>query len=346
MKAVVCTGYGPPDVLELQQVEKPVPKDHEVLIKVHATTVHRGDVRIRSFDVPRGQRFMARLVLGFTRPKNPILGMELAGEVESVGKDVTLFKPGDDVFAFTGWGLGAYAEYVCLPEKPRKSATKDGMLATKPANMTFEEAAAGAATGGVTALRVLRKANIESGQKVLIYGASGSVGTYAVQLAKSFGADVTGVCSTANLEMVRSLGADRVIDYTQQDFTEGDETYDVVFDAVDKLSSSRAKRPLRKTGVYLNVNKDSGSGGGSPEDLVFLKELIETGKVRTVIDRRYPLEEIVEAHTYVEKGHKKGHVVVTVPDYWWGGRGGGAPRRRGERRRRGGSFSRRSKKKK
>ena len=312
MKAVVCTGYGPADVLELQQVEKPVPKDHEVLIKVYATTVHRGDVRIRSFDVPRGQRFMARLVLGFTRPKNPILGMELAGEVESVGKDVTLFKRGDDVFAFTGWGLGAYAEYVCLPEKPKKSAAKDGMLAMKPANMTFEEAAAGVATGGVTALGVLRKANIESGQKVLIYGASGSVGTYAVQLAKSFGADVTGVCSTANLEMVRSLGADRVIDYTQQDFTEGDETYDVVFDAVDKLSSARAKRSLKETGVYLNVNKDSGSGGGSPEDLVFLKELIETGKVQTVIDRRYPLEEIVEAHKYVEKGHKKGHVVVTV----------------------------------
>jgi NADPH:quinone reductase-like Zn-dependent oxidoreductase len=312
MRAVMCTGYGPPDVLELRQAEKPVPKDHEVLIKVHATTAHRGDVRIRSFDVPRGQRFMARLVLGFTRPKNPILGMELSGVVESVGQDVTLFNPGDEVFAFTGWGLGAYAEYVCLRERPRKSVTKDGMLATKPANMTFEEAAAGAATGGVTALGVLRKANIESGTKVLIYGASGSVGTYAVQLAKSSGADVTGVCSTANLDLVRSLGADRVIDYTQQDFTEGDETYDVVFDAVGKLSPSRAKRPLRKTGVYLNVNKNSRSKGGSPEDLAFLKDLIETGKVRAVIDRRYPLEEIVEAHTYVEKGHKKGHVVVTV----------------------------------
>ena len=283
-----------------------------MLIKVHATTAHRGDVRIRSFDVPRGQRFIARLVLGFTRPKHPILGMELAGEVESVGKDVTLFKPGDEVFAFTGWGLGAYAEYICLPEKPRRSVTKDGMLATRPANMTFEEAAAGAATGGVTALRILRKANVESGTKVLIYGASGSVGTYAVQLAKSFGADVTGVCSTANLELVRSLGADRVIDYTQQDFTEGGETYDVVFDAVGKLSPSRARRPLSRTGVYLNVNKDSGSGGGSPADLVFLKELIETGDVRTVIDRRYPLEKIVEAHTYVEQGHKKGHVVVCV----------------------------------
>ena len=312
MKAVMCTGYGPPDVLELRQAEKPVPKDHEVLIKVCATTAHRGDVRIRSFDVPRGQRFMARLVLGFTRPKNPILGMELAGVVESVGKDVTLFKPGDEVFGFTGWGLGAYAEYVCLRERPRRSVTKDGMLATKPATMTFEEAAAGVATGGVTALGVLSKAHIQSGQKVLIYGASGSVGTYAVQLAKSFGAHVTGVCSTANLELVRSLGADRVIDYTLQDFTAGDETYDVVFDAVDKLSPSRARRPLSKTGVYLNVNKDSRSKGGSPEDLAFLKDLIETGKVRTVIDRRYPLEEIVEAHTYVEKGHKKGHVVVTV----------------------------------
>src|SRR5665811_820576 len=312
MRAVVCTGYGPPDVLELREVEKPVPRDDEVLVKVHATTAHRGDVRIRRFDVPRGQRFMARLVLGFTRPKNPILGMELAGEVESVGKDVTLFKPGDEVFAFTGWGFGAYAEYVCLRERPRKSVTKEGMLATKPANMTFEEAAAGAATGGVTALRILKKANIERGQKVLIYGASGSVGTYAVQLAKSCGADVTGVCSTANLEVVRSLGADRVIDYTEQDFTEGDEIYDVVFDAVGKLSPSRAKRPLRKTGVFLNVNKHSGSGGGSPEDLVFLKGLIETGKVRTDIDRRYPLEQIVEAHRYVEQGHKKGHVVVSV----------------------------------
>jgi NADPH:quinone reductase-like Zn-dependent oxidoreductase len=312
MRAVMCTGYGPPDVLELRDVAKPVPGDLEVLIKVRATTAHRGDVRIRSFDVPRGQRFAARLVLGFTRPKNPILGMELAGEVESVGKEVTLFKPGDEVFAFTGWGLGAYAEYVCLPEKPTRSVTKDGMLATKPANMTLEEAAAGAATGGVTALRILRKAAIEGGTKVLIYGASGSVGTYAVQLAKSFGADVTGVCSTANLDLVRSLGADRVIDYTQQDFTEGDETYDVVFDAVGKLAPPQAKRPLRKTGVYLNVDQDSGSGGGSPEDLVFLRELIEAGKVRTVIDRRYPLEQIVEAHRFVEQGHKKGHVVVTV----------------------------------
>jgi NADPH:quinone reductase-like Zn-dependent oxidoreductase len=312
MRAVMCRNYGPPDVFELRQVEKPAPKDHEVLIKVHATTVHRGDVRIRGFDVPRGQRLAARLVLGLTRPKNPILGMELAGEVEAVGKDVTLFKPGDEVFGFTGWGLGAYAEYVCLPEKPRRSAAKDGMLATKPATMTYEEAAAGAATGGVTALRTLRKADIQSGQKVLIYGASGSVGTYAVQLAKAFGAHVTGVCSTTNLAVVRSLGADNVIDYTKQDFTGGDDTYDVVFDAVDKLPPELARKPLKREGVYLNVGKDSGSGSGTPADLAVLKDLIEAGKVRAIIDRRYPLEEIVAAHTYVEKGHKTGHVVIAV----------------------------------
>jgi NADPH:quinone reductase-like Zn-dependent oxidoreductase len=313
MKAIVCTAYGSPDVLELRDVAKPVPGDHDVLIKVHATTAHRGDVRIRRFDVPRGQRFMARLVLGFTRPKNPILGMELAGVVESVGKDVTLFKPGDEVFGFTGWGLGAYAEYACIREKPRKSVTKDGMLAMRPANMTLQEAAAGVATGAATALRVLRKANIKVGQKVLIYGASGSVGTYAVQLAKSLGADVTGVCSTANLELVGSLGADHVIDYTRQDFTEGGVTYDVVFDAVGKLSTSQGKKALKSNGIYLDVHKDSGSGGGgNPEDLAFLRTLIEAGKVRAVIDRCYRLEEVVEAHRYVEQGHKKGHVVVTV----------------------------------
>jgi NADPH:quinone reductase-like Zn-dependent oxidoreductase len=232
--------------------------------------------------------------------------------VESVGKDVTLFKPGDEVFGFTGWGLGAYAEYACVRESPRKSATKDGMLATKPADMTLQEAAAGVATGAATALRVLRKANIKAGQKVLIHGASGSVGTYAVQLAKAFGADVTGVCSTANLAMVASLGADRVIDYTKQDFTEGDETYDVIFDAVAKLEPARGKKALKANGVYLNVDKDSASVKGGPEDLVFLKELIEAGKVRAVIDRCYPLEQIVEAHRYVEQGHKKGHVVISV----------------------------------
>ena len=305
MKAAIYEAYGPPEVLKIREIEKPTPKEDEVLVKVQATTVTIGDVIMRSGRHPDStfQTVMLHLVLGLRKPRRPILGMELAGEIEAVGKRVTRFKEGDQILASTfGVKFGGYAEYKCFPE--------DGMLVMKPANLTFEEAAA-VPGGGMTALKVLRKANIQPGQQVLIYGASGAVGTNAVQIAKQFGAEVTGVCSTINLEMVKSLGAGTVIDYTQEDFTAGSASYDVVLDAVAKLPPGQGKKALKNEGIYLNVIKDSG-GGERRDDLIFLKGLIEEGELKPVIDRSYPLEAIVEAHRYVEKGHKKGNVAIIV----------------------------------
>jgi NADPH:quinone reductase-like Zn-dependent oxidoreductase len=322
MRAIVCTKWGPPDVLELREVEKPTPKGHEVLIRIRAATVFAGDCELRGLKFPLLMQLLMRMGFGFRGPRRNILGQELAGEIEAVGDDVGPFKEGDQVFAQTGMGLGAYAEYICLPE--------DGVVAIKPANMTYEEAAP-VPTGGIEALYYLRAARIQSGQKILINGSGGSIGTYAVQIAKYYGAEVTSVDSTAKLDMLRSIGADTVIDYTQEDFTQSGQTYDVIFDVVGKSSFSRSEGSLRQNGRYLSANPGlspmvrrprTSRGSGKKvvagtvayraEDLVFLRELIEAGRVKSVIDRRYPLEQTAEAHRYVETGGKKGSVVITV----------------------------------
>jgi len=316
MKAVICTKYGPPEVLQLEEVEKPIPKDNEVLIKNCATAVTASDCIIRGFNMPGDHKFpmkqimnlMMRFYVGFSKPKNPILGLVLSGEIESAGKDIKRFKVGDQVIGFTGYSFGAYAEYKCMSEQESKL----GCLALKPYNMSHEEAAS-ISYGGILAIHYLRKMDIRKGQKVLIYGASGAIGTMAVQIVKSYGAEVTGVCGPSNIELVKSLGANRVIDYTREDSINQLEVYDYILDAAGKNKTSKLKTESRKTldqnGKYVSV--DDGLLELRSEYFVRLKELAEEGHIKAVIDKSYPLEQIVEAHRHVDTGHKKGNVAIT-----------------------------------
>ena len=333
MKAIVYEEYGPPDVLQLKEVEKPAPKDNEILIRIFATQVNFGDLMARNFKEISPRKFNmpslfwlpARMEFGFRKPKKQILGNVFAGEIETAGKDVKLFREGDQVFGYRGQSMGSYAEYLTMPEK--------GLVAIKPVNMNYEEAAA-VPYGALTALNLLRKVNIQPSQKVLINGASGGIGSAAVQLAKYYGAEVTGVCGTPRLEFVRALGADHVIDYTKEDFTRNGETYDLVFDIMNKSSFSRCRNSLTPNGIYLLASFKmkqvfqmlwtSMTGGRkvicamsfeSLKDLVFIRELVEAGKIKAIIDKRYPLEQTAEAHRYAEAGHKKGNVVITVGEH-------------------------------